>query len=595
MADITFADKVYETSTTIGPDAFVLAGRKSDKFRTVAEGHAIGDRLFYRAELGNQYEAGIGTYRAGNTLERTTILESSNDDQIVSFGEGVKDVFETVPASFFAGLVRRDVPTTTTLVSPNTARLYMEDSDGNKRILPADFFKAYGTDLGTLPEAMSVADTDYLQLFRPGSGDMRVRASVLKAYQDGATAPSPTVTGVTVAPSAASMSGGGSQNFTATVEGSNAPSQAVTWTATAGTITAAGVFTAPAATSSIQTITVRATSVADNTKSGTSTVTIAAAAAPISTVTGVSVTPSTANVSGGTTQQFVASVAGQNSPSQSVTWTASAGSINSVGLFTAPAATSSVQTITITATSTQDATKSGTATATVAAANAPVQTVDSVTVSPSASTLAGSGTQQFTATVSGSNAPSQSVSWTCSAGTISTSGMFTAPAATSSTQTITVTATSTQDNTKSGTATVTVNALAAPTYTITGFSGNAVKETYDASTNTGTVYSGYRSTTTGPFTNGNGYFNISPTPTSAISGWGESPTEPPPEIAASDNTTGSIHANGLIAMTKPNAWANASRLWFQVGTTNTKKYFWIKPAGGVAQCLNPNGMTITGA
>lgn len=80
----------------------------------------------------------------------------------------------------------------------------------------------------------------------------------------------PTVTSVTVTPSTAT----GSTTFSATVNGTNSPSQAVTWSASAGSITSGGVFTAPAQTSETQVITVTATSVADPTKSGTATVTI---------------------------------------------------------------------------------------------------------------------------------------------------------------------------------------------------------------------------------------------------------------------------------------------------------------------------------
>jgi len=87
-----------------------------------------------------------------------------------------------------------------------------------------------------------------------------------------------------------------------------------------------------------------------------------------STVTGVTVSPSSATVTGGAQQQFTATVAGTGSPSQGVSYAASGGSVNSSGMFTAPAATSSVQSITVTATSTQDGTKSGTATVTVPAA-----------------------------------------------------------------------------------------------------------------------------------------------------------------------------------------------------------------------------------
>jgi hypothetical protein len=184
----------------------------------------------------------------------------------------------------------------------------------------------------------------------------------------------------------------------------------------------------------------------------------------VSTVSGVTVSPATPSVAGGATQQFTAAVAGTGSPSQAVAWSTNAGSINSSGLFTAPAATSSAQTITITATSTQDNTKSGTATVTVPAAS----TVSGVTVGPSTATLAGAGTQQFAATLTGTGSPSQAVTWQASAGSITSGGMFTAPAETSSNQIVTVTATSVLDNTKAGTSTVTVPAAAPVGSTVSG-------------------------------------------------------------------------------------------------------------------------------
>lgn len=172
------------------------------------------------------------------------------------------------------------------------------------------------------------------------------------------------------------------------------------------------------------------------------------------TVSGVSVSPSAPSVTGAATQQFTATVSGTNSPSQSVTWTASAGSISSGGLFTAPAASGSIQTITITATSTQDNTKSGTATATVPA----IVAVTGVAVNPGLATVAPSGTQQFSANVIGTGSPSQAVTWSATAGSITTGGLFTAPG---SVQTVTITATSVANGTKSGTATVTVAAIVA--------------------------------------------------------------------------------------------------------------------------------------
>ncbi len=78
---------------------------------------------------------------------------------------------------------------------------------------------------------------------------------------------------VAVSPKAATLNSGDTQTFTATVGGTT--NQNVTWKvdggAAGGTITAAGLYTAPATPG---TYTVRATSVADNTVSGTATVTV---------------------------------------------------------------------------------------------------------------------------------------------------------------------------------------------------------------------------------------------------------------------------------------------------------------------------------
>jgi hypothetical protein len=85
-------------------------------------------------------------------------------------------------------------------------------------------------------------------------------------------------------------------------------------------------------------------------------------------------------------------------------------------------------------------------------------TVTSVTVSCSPSTVTPGGTSQCTATVNGTGNFSTSVTWSSSAGTITSAGVLTAPTTTS---TVTVTATSTQNTSVSGTATVTVGTTAA--------------------------------------------------------------------------------------------------------------------------------------
>jgi hypothetical protein len=271
------------------------------------------------------------------------------------------------------------------------------------------------------------------------------------------TPPSPTVTTVAVAPATANVTGGGTQQFTVTVTGTNSPSQAVDYTSNLGTISTTGLWTAPASTDAVQSATITATSQLDATKSGTATVTI-----PAATVTGVTVAPVAPAVVGGATQQFTAIVTGTNSPPQSVTWSMTgAGAISASGLYTAPSTATAAQSATVTATSTIDGTKSGATTLTIPAG---VPTVTSVAVTPAAITATAGATIQFSAAVAGTFSPSQAVTWTAPGATINAAGLLTAPVSTVQ-QTVTVTATSTLNPAKSGTATVTVQAS---TTTVTG-------------------------------------------------------------------------------------------------------------------------------
>ena len=88
---------------------------------------------------------------------------------------------------------------------------------------------------------------------------------------------------------------------------------------------------------------------------------------PSGGVTGVTISPTSPSVQAGQTIQFTAAVQG-TATDKSVKWTASAGSIDASGLFTAP---SSAGTATVTATSNADASKQASTTVTVTAPPAP--------------------------------------------------------------------------------------------------------------------------------------------------------------------------------------------------------------------------------
>jgi len=76
---------------------------------------------------------------------------------------------------------------------------------------------------------------------------------------------------IAVSPRAASVSPGSQQPFTATVQGTS--NSAVTWTASAGSISSSGVFTAPSTGTGTQ-ITVTAASIADSSQRASGTVTV---------------------------------------------------------------------------------------------------------------------------------------------------------------------------------------------------------------------------------------------------------------------------------------------------------------------------------
>jgi hypothetical protein len=83
-----------------------------------------------------------------------------------------------------------------------------------------------------------------------------------------------------------------------------------------------------------------------------------------------------------------------------------------------------------------------------------------ISASPSTATIVSGKTQQFTATVS--NSTNTGVTWAASSGTVSASGLFTAPTVASSIQ-ISVTATSQADSSQKATVTLTVNPVAVVT------------------------------------------------------------------------------------------------------------------------------------
>jgi len=279
----------------------------------------------------------------------------------------------------------------------------------------------------------------------------------------------PNVT-ITISPSVVTLGLTGEQQFIATTSGTT--NSSVTWevngisggNSTTGTISSTGLYKPPAAVPNPPTVTVTVVSQAN-------TADIANAAVTLTSDVLVSVSPTSANLQLGKTQQFTASVTG--STNSAVTWQAggitggnsSVGTISSTGLYTAPSTYSGTlpATVSVTAVSQVDTTKA-------ASAGVTLHANMSVSVSPNPASVQTFGSLQMTATVQGNS--NQTVTWEVNGvtggssitGTISSSGLYSAPHAVPTasgtrsnvTTTVLITAVSQADATISGSAIVTV-------------------------------------------------------------------------------------------------------------------------------------------
>ena len=189
---------------------------------------------------------------------------------------------------------------------------------------------------------------------------------------------------VVVTPPTAPLYANQTQQFAAAA--SSCAAGTVLWTATPsgfGTLSPTGFYTAPVTITAPQAVTITAASTADNTVAGTATIMLYP---PVT----VGITPATATLAMGQTQQFLASVG--NAADLRVTWSIfpALGTINTAGQYTAPSFLSGQTQVRITATSVVDPTKSATVTILVgplAAAPAFTQTFGSLLFNASAIAL----------------------------------------------------------------------------------------------------------------------------------------------------------------------------------------------------------------
>lgn len=267
---------------------------------------------------------------------------------------------------------------------------------------------------------------------------------------------------LTVSPTSTTLATGSTVQFTASTGGTTTTgvfwevNGAVGGDLTNGTISTAGLYIAPGTVPSKATVTVTAVSTSDSTQTASAQVTITQGTA----VTISIAPPISVSVPASHTHQFVATVA--NTANTAVIWQVNSvtggestdGTIDSTGLYTAPAAVPATPTVTITALAQADATKTTTASVTILP-------FSFVSVAPATVVLPAGGQQSFTATANGQ---SVDVTWSLSChassadacGAISSTGVFTAPLSPPPGADVTITATATSGAFNPGGAVATV-------------------------------------------------------------------------------------------------------------------------------------------
>lgn len=97
-------NRAKQQATTQGTGAFTLGAVAAGMQAFVGgNGVAVGGTTHYMAVNGNEWELGLGTLSAASTMQRTTVLESSNANALVNFSAS-PTVFGTIPGSQIAGI-----------------------------------------------------------------------------------------------------------------------------------------------------------------------------------------------------------------------------------------------------------------------------------------------------------------------------------------------------------------------------------------------------------------------------------------------------------------------------------------------------------
>lgn len=153
-------DRVKQFSYVTGTSAIDLTDAASG-FSTFRYSYNDGDKLFYAITDGSAYEVGSGVFSSGSVLadDRLTrnVIKSSNNNAMVSWGDGRKEVFATYPATHAvmtgSGIAGFDAPEANKLAIWGSDHILNYDADltwnhATKTLGIRNSSPLYGIDIG---------------------------------------------------------------------------------------------------------------------------------------------------------------------------------------------------------------------------------------------------------------------------------------------------------------------------------------------------------------------------------------------------------------------------------------------------------------
>lgn len=410
VSSVMTTSRMYHDAVLLNGGKVLLSGGESDSGgnSTVLNTAEVYDPTSqtFTAVAGNT--TGIGEYQTATLLNDGTVL--------LDGGTGGTSIFNTAEiytTSKLTGLTSIAISPATPSVPLGAQQLLVATgtfSAGSTQVLSSVLWSSSSTSVSVVSNDAS--DAGFATTVAQGSATITATAAGLSG-STGVTVPAPTLVSIAVTPQSLTMPLGTTQQFAATGTYSDGSVQDLTSTATwtssssSATINSAGVATAAVVGNS----TIQASS---GSQSSSATVTVGSPA-----LVSLSVTPPTATVAAGLTQQYEATGIYTDGSTQNltnlVTWSAvpqTSASVNSTGLVSATGQGSVALTAFYGG-------HDGVATLTVGSAS-----LVSIAVSPNETTIPVGSNQQFIATGTYTDGSTQdltsSVTWTSSTASVST-------------------------------------------------------------------------------------------------------------------------------------------------------------------------------